>query len=110
MRKIYIVFPRSINRIGDEERVLKEFQIWRNDGGFLHRDDGPAVIRIRDGAEYWYYNGLMHRIYGPAFSNGDKTEFGWYIAGKEYTFEDWCRRTERTEEEVTLFKLKYGLR
>ncbi len=40
--------------------------IYYNELGQLHRDDGPALITT-DGSEYWYLHGSRHRIGGPAF-------------------------------------------
>jgi len=31
-------------------------QIWKNENGYFHREDGPAVI-YPDGTQYWYING-----------------------------------------------------
>ena len=37
-----------------------------DEDGFLHCDDGPAVI-YDDGTEEWYKHGVPHRIGGPAY-------------------------------------------
>lgn len=52
---------------------------YRNENGFLHREDGPAVISP-GGDKHWFLNGLLHRVDGPAVetANGDKK---WYING-----------------------------
>ena len=48
--------------------------------GKLHRLDGPAV-EYSDGAKQWYQNNQLHRLDGPAviYSNGTKE---WYFYGK----------------------------
>jgi len=41
--------------------------------GFVHREDGPAVIR-KIGENLWYKDGILHREDGPAVekTNGTK--------------------------------------
>ena len=48
--------------------------------GKLHRVDGPA-FESADGDKYWYLNGLFHREDGPAieWANGSKS---WHLNGK----------------------------
>ena len=36
-----------------------------NAAGQLHRDEGPAVVRV-DGTSLWYQSGVLHRTNGPA--------------------------------------------
>jgi hypothetical protein len=45
---------------------------WHDDDGYLHRDDGPAVINIH-GAMGYYQHGKLSRLDGPAaiYNNGD---------------------------------------
>jgi len=49
--------------------------------GFLHREDGPAVIWA-NGSEFWYKNGDLHREDGPAviWASGCKS---WYLHDKK---------------------------
>jgi len=53
---------------------------WEDINGLLHREDGPAVVRI-NGTKEWYFNGKLHRTDGPAveFASGSKE---WHIDGK----------------------------
>lgn len=37
----------------------------------LHREDGPAII-YPNGSEEWYFNGIHHRIGGPAITSQDR--------------------------------------
>lgn len=54
-------------------------KMWRKDG-FLHREDGPAVLYL-DGGEEWLFGGVLHRDGGPATSY--KCGFRrWYHHGK----------------------------
>ena len=48
----------------------------------FHREDGPAII---------YCTGYVC----------------WYYYGKYYSFEDWCKETKKTDEEIVMLKLKY---
>jgi hypothetical protein len=71
---------------------------YRNEQGYLHREDGPAV-EYYNGYEAWYLNGDLHREDGPAieYYNGNKS---WWLKGNLfYEEEDW-------KQEVTNIKLK----
>lgn len=61
-------------------------QYWFQNG-VLHRTDGPAAI-WPDGTEYWYQNGQRHREDGPAVIRPDGTQ-RWCLNGKSYDFTDW---------------------
>lgn len=78
-------------------------QWWLN--GKLHRTDGPA-IEWADGTRQWWLNGELHRTDGPAieWSNGTRA---WYLNDEEYSFEYWCRRTNKTEEEISKLEEQY---
>ena len=41
-----------------------------------------------DETEYWYQNGKLHRLDGPAFIY-DSEDPGWFIKGEEYSKEEW---------------------
>lgn len=60
--------------------------------GKLHRLDGPA-IEIADGTKQWYLNDKKHRIDGPAveMANGQKE---WWIDGKKYTEEEFNKEVQ----------------
>jgi hypothetical protein len=70
---------------------------YRNEKGYLHREDGPA-IEWNNGTKEWWINGNTHREDGPAieYYNGHKK---WRLNGKDYSKENW-------EQEVTNIKLK----
>ena len=80
---------RSVDKYGNIE--------FRNENGFLHREDGPAFEQP-NGYKIWWLNGICHREDGPAriFPNG-KVQY--YLNGIIYTKEDW-------EEEIIKIKLK----
>jgi hypothetical protein len=50
--------------------------------GKLHRVDGPA-IEYDNGSKHWYLNNMRHREDGPAIegANGSKE---WYLKGKRH--------------------------
>ena len=60
----------------------KKYFVLKNN--VLHREDGPAIIKL-NGTNIWYFNGILHREGGlPAiiYSNGHKK---WYLNGVQYT-------------------------
>jgi hypothetical protein len=93
-------------------------EIWKNQQGLLHREDGPAVVYsdgtrewyrndqlhredgpavvFPDGRKYWYRNDRRHREDGPAiiYPNGRK----WYLHGEQLSEEEFLRRTAGTKD------------
>jgi len=59
---------KTVDGFGDE--------LWYNEGGQLHREDGPAV-KDADGTEEWWRDGELHRDDGPAITWADGTEEWW---------------------------------
>lgn len=53
-------------------------EIWRNQKGEIHREDGPAVSG--PAGEYWLQNGIAHREDGPAVVT--QYEENWFYQGK----------------------------
>lgn len=45
-----------------------------------HREDGPALIIVKEGTEIWFYNGRIHRDGGPSIIHPNGTE-EWYRHG-----------------------------
>lgn len=83
--------------------------------GKIHREGGPAIIRM-DGVEEWYINGKLHRKDGPAVigENGHKQ---WYIDGNlltESEFNDLSEQFLKYDGHayglILPEKLPYGLR
>jgi hypothetical protein len=56
---------------------------WHNKNDVTHREDGPAVI-CPDGVVYWCYN------------------------GKYTSFEEWCIKTNISDEQQMLLRLQYA--
>jgi len=65
--------------------------------GKLHRLDGPAC-EYADGSMAWYQDGNLHREDGPASEYADEYKF-WFIEGKELSEEEF---NNRNKVEVTL--------
>ena len=87
---------------------IKEAKIWKNVGGELHREDGPAV-EYADGTKHWYVDGKRHREDGPAveYANGDKY---WYVDNLYYTFQEYLNHSDicpRFKERAILNMGKY---
>jgi hypothetical protein len=55
---------------------------WYNEEGQLHNEDGPAVIIYR-GKSYWYLHGIS------------------------YSFDEWCIKVNKTDEQKLLLRLQY---
>lgn len=54
--------------------------------GKLHREDGPAIIRLSDKTEIWYFEGRRHRIGGPAqtYFQDLETKIKIFMLNEEY--------------------------
>ena len=79
---------------------------WWYENDQLHRIDGPA-IELTNGDKHWYENGKLHRTNGPAieFTSGDKW---WYLEGMQCSFDEWCKRSTLTDQQITFLRIKYG--
>ena len=68
---------------------------WWYLNGKLHRVDGPAV-ECADGSSSWWLNGNLHRVDGPAveWHTGSRQ---WFLNDVEYTEEDFNKKTKATE-------------
>ena len=65
-------------------------KIWRNNKGWYHREDGPA-IEWADGTKTWCINGLFHREDGPAIEHADGYKI-WSINGMKYSEEEFNKK------------------
>lgn len=82
-------------------------KIWYHNGKY-HRIDGPAY-EFADGCRYWYHFGVCHREDGPAieYADGHKE---WVYHGRAYsTIDEFCTALQMTEEEKTIFLLKWAI-
>ena len=73
-------------------KVFTDRTEWRNEEGYLHRKEGPAV-EFSDGIKLWYLNGKLHRTNGPAIECPTENN-RWYINGKEYSEESWKKKVK----------------
>ncbi len=68
---------------GEKQPSCLEYDIRRMDGhGRLHRDDGPAWIRL-DGTREWWQSNKRHRDDGPAIARPNGVE-EWYQHGERH--------------------------
>lgn len=56
-------------------------EIWEVQGK-LHREDGPALTRGQ--REEWYWNGIRHRVGGPAVKDPSQGVEMWYQNGEHH--------------------------
>lgn len=75
-----------------------------------HRIGGPAV-EYDDGSEQWYEYGELHRVGGPAVIDvRGEGEICWAYRGQYVTnYEDYQHLTGCSDEDIVMFKLKYGM-
>ncbi len=76
---------------------------WWYLNGQLHRIDGPAV-EWASGYKAWFQNDERHRLDGPAaeYFNGDKR---WFLNGKELTQEEHLNSVSGEAQIDILFSL-----
>jgi hypothetical protein len=65
--------------------------------GYIHRVDGPAIIEA-EGSEFWYLNGNRHREDGPACEFASGTKY-WFLNGKCYSKAEWKIAVEKLKKE-----------
>ena len=80
--------------------------------GFLHNDKGPAVVdTIQNIFEYRLF-GKIHRIDGPAVFGKDSLkntiDEEWWLNGKRYEFEEWCKNTPLDKHNLAMLVLQYA--
>jgi hypothetical protein len=69
------------------------------DGSWLHSSDGYV---------YWYNEeGYIHREDGPALIDNDGT-IHWWLNGMYYSFAEWLIKLNKPEETKMLLKLRYA--
>jgi hypothetical protein len=68
--------------------------------GELHRVDGPA-IEFADGTKHWYLNDKRHRVDGPAIEYADGSKL-WYLNGKQILEKDFV--IKKKSQQLFLFE------
>ena len=51
---------------------------------------------------------LLHKIDGPALYNSVTGETEWWLYGQSFSFDKWLAKTECSEQEKVMLKLKYA--
>ena len=72
--------------------------VFKDENGDYHREDGPAYIGANGICQIWYIHGQKHREDGPAVI-WKLSDEQYFLEGVEYTKDDW-------EKEVMKLKLK----
>ena len=62
-------------------------------------------LREQDRLEDYLKDGQLHYEDGPIYIFED--EFHWILYNRSYTFEDWCKKLNKTDEEIAILKLKH---
>jgi hypothetical protein len=67
------------------KKIVNEYgsAIYHNSKKQKHRLDGPAV-EFSDGTKYWYMNGSLHCLDGPAITYASKWEPAWYLCDLKF--------------------------
>jgi hypothetical protein len=82
-------------------------QIWRNEYGQYHRENGPSLIE-KNGNQVWFINGEYHRTDGPAVTFHNKKLY-WYINGIRYfNNKSFQKAANLNDEDIIAIILKYG--
>jgi len=71
------------------------------------RREKPYCIEYSDGGKDWILNGTPHRENGPAIVYPCGS-ICWFINGLLYSFEEWCNKLNKTDEEKIFLRLKYN--
>ena len=66
-----------------------------NSAGYLHRNNGPAIV-CSNGYKSWWQDGELHRIDGPAVEYA-KGGNAWYINGKRLTEDEFNQVISQTK-------------
>ena len=61
------------------------------------------------GDKFWYLNGELNRVDGPAVEYADGEKF-WYLNGSGFSFDDYLKELSKTKspKEILMLKLKYS--
>jgi hypothetical protein len=71
-------------------------------------DNESTSTMAEYGTKYWWLNGKLHRVDGPAVEYVDGYK-EWCLYGNYYTFDDWLEaNTYISEEEKLMLKLTHG--
>ena len=73
--------------------TIDEFgcEVWKNDDGKFHREDGPAYVRSFV-VKKWYINGELHREGGPAVVWNSIYDDEYWLGGVNLTEEEYKKK------------------
>lgn len=83
--------------------VWENADIFVNDKGYLHNDNGPAMVSYDSARNHtivvaYYRNGLMHNVNGPAMISLFSEESIYSINGVPFTKEEFARITSSVDK------------
>jgi len=80
--------------------IKKYAAVEQSDGSWLHS---------RDGDVYWYNEeGYLHREDGPAVISSDGGVVEWWLNGNYYYVDDWLIELNKSDECKMMLRLCYG--
>jgi hypothetical protein len=75
--------------------------------GEVAQRDGSYINQY--GSVSWYNAaGDFHRQDGPATLLESEKMFSWWLNGEYYTFESWCKKLNKSGNELTLLQAAYA--
>ena len=85
---------------------MKKIDIIETEHGHVMEKYDDGSIECFD-TEYYKRNIMVwHNTVGPALIWNDG-EVNWFIEDIELSFDEWCKETNKTPEEIVMLKLKY---
>jgi len=78
------------------------------------KKENSYCIEYSDGGKDWKVNGLYHHEDGPAviysniysYDTSGENKF-WYLNNIQYSFKEWCKILNKSDEEIIFLRLKY---
>jgi len=67
----------------------------------------PYCIEYSNGDKSWIIKGKLHREDEPAILCIDGRKY-WYLNDFKYSFEEWCKKLNKSDEEIIFLRLKYS--
>ena len=65
------------------QRYSHKIRYYGTSPKLLHKEDGPAVHSVDGSVEEWWFNGVLHRLDGPALMHKNESPLEeWRIRGK----------------------------
>lgn len=77
------------------------------EGKILHREGRPAIT-YSDGREFWYIDGELHRLDGPAYRDSGNYNH-YYVNGKRISYELFTLIRKSSKDDLITFLLSNKL-